>query len=148
MSICWARHLLLPTNEVWGKVMFLHLSVSHSVHSGHRSDIYLCISTDRLWCLFHCAFLLTYVRGFPISSPCATPIFLPHNLIHPDYRGAQIPSLQVVTNGTIYFLLFDAEGVLIIIQYNSSNRQIDITDSLCTFHAAEGQKGDFARKIT
>ena len=46
------------------------------------------------------------------------------------------------------FFLFDAEGVLIIIQYNSSNRQTDITDSLCTYHAAEGQKGDFARKIT
>ena len=23
-----------PANEVWGKVMFLHLSVSHSVHGG------------------------------------------------------------------------------------------------------------------
>ena len=26
--------LLPPANEVWGKVMFLHLSVSHSVHMG------------------------------------------------------------------------------------------------------------------
>ena len=26
--------LLPPANEVWGKVMFLHLSVSHSVHRG------------------------------------------------------------------------------------------------------------------
>ena len=26
--------LLPPTNEVWGKVMFLHLSVSHFVHGG------------------------------------------------------------------------------------------------------------------
>ena len=25
---------LQPANEVWGKVMFLHLSVSHSVHRG------------------------------------------------------------------------------------------------------------------
>ena len=25
---------LPPANEVWGKVMFLHLSVSHSVHRG------------------------------------------------------------------------------------------------------------------
>ena len=32
--------LLQPTNEVWGNVMFLHLSVSHSVHSGHRSGRY------------------------------------------------------------------------------------------------------------
>ena len=24
----------MPANEVWGKVMFLHLSVSHSVHRG------------------------------------------------------------------------------------------------------------------
>ena len=24
--------LLLPANEVWGKVMFLHMSVSHSIH--------------------------------------------------------------------------------------------------------------------
>ena len=31
---------LPPANEVWGKVMFLHLSVSHSVHSGHRSGWY------------------------------------------------------------------------------------------------------------
>ena len=31
-----ARQLLIFTarNEVWGKVMFLHLSVSHSVHGG------------------------------------------------------------------------------------------------------------------
>ena len=27
-------HLLPPTNEVWDKVIFLHLSVSHSVHRG------------------------------------------------------------------------------------------------------------------
>ena len=27
-----AKLLLPPANEVWGKVMFLHLSVSHSVH--------------------------------------------------------------------------------------------------------------------
>ena len=34
-------NLYLPTaNEVWGKVMFLHLSVSHSVHSGHRVERY------------------------------------------------------------------------------------------------------------
>ena len=26
--------LLPPANEVWSKVMFLHLSVSHSVHGG------------------------------------------------------------------------------------------------------------------
>ena len=26
--------LLAPANEVWGRVMFLHLSVSHSVHRG------------------------------------------------------------------------------------------------------------------
>ena len=26
--------LLPPANEVWGKVIFLHLSVSHSVHGG------------------------------------------------------------------------------------------------------------------
>ena len=32
--------LLPPANEVWGKVMFLHLSVSHSVHSGHRNGRY------------------------------------------------------------------------------------------------------------
>ena len=25
---------LPPANEVWGKVMFLHLSVNHSVHRG------------------------------------------------------------------------------------------------------------------
>ena len=25
---------LPPTNEVWGKVIFLHLSVTHSVHRG------------------------------------------------------------------------------------------------------------------
>ena len=25
---------LQPANEVWGKVMFLHLSVSHSIHRG------------------------------------------------------------------------------------------------------------------
>ena len=25
---------LLPANEVWGKVMFLHLPISHSVHEG------------------------------------------------------------------------------------------------------------------
>ena len=26
--------LIPPSNEVWGKVMFLHLSVSHFVHRG------------------------------------------------------------------------------------------------------------------
>ena len=26
--------------QVWGKVMFLHLPVSHSVHSGHQSGRY------------------------------------------------------------------------------------------------------------
>ena len=26
--------LLPPANEVWGKVMFLHMSVSHSVYRG------------------------------------------------------------------------------------------------------------------
>ena len=31
---------LPPANEVWGKVMFLLLFVSHSVHSGHRSGWY------------------------------------------------------------------------------------------------------------
>ena len=30
----WYTVLLLPTNEVWGKLMFSHLSVSHCVHSG------------------------------------------------------------------------------------------------------------------
>ena len=34
------RVLLPPPNEVWGKVMFLHPSVSHSVHSGHQSGWY------------------------------------------------------------------------------------------------------------
>ena len=28
------RSYLPPANEVWGKVIFVHLSVSHSVHSG------------------------------------------------------------------------------------------------------------------
>ena len=28
--------ILPPANEVWYKVMFLHLSVSHSVHGGGR----------------------------------------------------------------------------------------------------------------
>ena len=32
--------LLPPANEVLGKVMFLHLSVSHSGHSGHRRGRY------------------------------------------------------------------------------------------------------------
>ena len=32
--------LLPPANEVWVKIVFLHLSVSHSVHSGHRSGRY------------------------------------------------------------------------------------------------------------
>ena len=32
--------LLPPANKVWGKVMFLHLSVSHSVHGGHQSGLY------------------------------------------------------------------------------------------------------------
>ena len=35
-----AAIFLPPANEVWGKVLFLHLSVSHSVHSGHRSGQY------------------------------------------------------------------------------------------------------------
>ena len=35
-----AQRYLPPANEVYGKVMFLHLSVSHSVHSGHRSGRY------------------------------------------------------------------------------------------------------------
>ena len=33
--IVWmSRTFLPPANEVWGKVVFLHLSVSHSVHGG------------------------------------------------------------------------------------------------------------------
>ena len=32
---CWKSTGFLPSaNEVWGKVMFLHLSVRHSVHGG------------------------------------------------------------------------------------------------------------------
>ena len=38
--IASAWYLLPPANEVWGKVMFLHLSVSHSVHSGRGSGRY------------------------------------------------------------------------------------------------------------
>ena len=34
---------LPPANEVWGKVMFLHLSVSHSVHGG------LCMMSLPVW---------------------------------------------------------------------------------------------------
>ena len=55
---------------------------------------YLCISTDRLWWILRCAFLLTCMRGFPVSPLYATPTFLPHILIHPDTGGAQIPCFQ------------------------------------------------------
>ena len=35
------RSSLLPAaNEVWGKVMFLHLSVSHSVHRGVSAPLH------------------------------------------------------------------------------------------------------------
>ena len=37
----YSVNLLPPANEVWGKVMFLHLFVSHSVDSGHRSGRYI-----------------------------------------------------------------------------------------------------------
>ena len=37
---CSFQQFLPPVNEVWGKVMFLHLSVSHSGHSSHRSGWY------------------------------------------------------------------------------------------------------------
>ena len=41
---------LPPANEVWGKVMFLHLSVSHSVHSCHRSGRYASYWNAYLFC--------------------------------------------------------------------------------------------------
>ena len=54
--------LLPPANEVWGKVMFLHLSVSHSVHSGHRSGRYA-----SYWNAY---FLGGDVYSFPLLSVC------------------------------------------------------------------------------
>ena len=32
---CELSHIFTVRNEVWGKLMFLHLSVSHSVHRGN-----------------------------------------------------------------------------------------------------------------
>ena len=60
-------YLLSPANEVWGKVMFLHLSVSHSVHSGHRSGLYASYWNAYLFQvrLHH---LYTFVRKVSLGS--------------------------------------------------------------------------------
>ena len=37
-------YFIPPANEVWGKVMFLHLSVSHSVQGGSLYDVTSCLA--------------------------------------------------------------------------------------------------------
>ena len=56
-------YFIPPANEVWGKVMFLHLSVSHSVQRGD-----LCMMSLPVWLPGPMFFLGVHVSG---------PMFLP-----------------------------------------------------------------------
>ena len=57
-SFFFSGGFLPPTKEVWGKVMFLHLSVSHSVHSGQRSGRYASYWNAYLLFLFFVTIIL------------------------------------------------------------------------------------------
>ena len=50
--IPFSVNIITARNEVWGKVMFLHLSFSHSVHSDHRSGRYASYWNAYLFLIF------------------------------------------------------------------------------------------------
>ena len=59
---------LLPlANKVWGKVMFLHLSVSHSVHRGEGllslGGVFLRLFLQGMWSLGGCCLGMGVVLG-------------------------------------------------------------------------------------
>ena len=101
---CNYLEILLPSaNEVWGKVMFLHLSVSHSVHSGHQSGRYASYRNAylsyRLLALAKSRdFVLSFVMlsNIGIVSVCYVSVFPDSNLIFETFLYLEFSGEMII----------------------------------------------------